>query len=218
MHNNIFEPAIKNIDKIVKLLEKQYPSALYPTLGHKDAFELLVATILAAQSTDRLVNTVTPGLFKKYKGPGDFSNADPEILEKDIRSTGFFRNKTKNIIGASQEIVNNFAGRVPGNMRDLLSLPGVGRKTANVVLGSCFGKQVIVVDTHMKRISHHIGLTTNTNPDKIESDLIKIVPEKEQTLFSHRIVAHGRSICIARRPHCYECTILKYCKYGQEYI
>jgi len=186
------------------------------TLQHKNAFKLLVATILAAQSTDKLVNTVTPGLFKKYKGPGDFAGADPEVLGEDIRSTGFFRNKAKNIIGASRKILESFGGRVPDNMEDLLTLPGVGRKTANVVLGEIFGKQVIVVDTHMKRISHHIGLTTSTDPDRIESDLLKIVPKNKRTFFSHRILAHGRSICIARRPRCHDCPILKYCRYGQE--
>ena len=216
MDENIFAPAIKNINKIILLLERQYPEVIASSLKHKDAFQLLVSTILAAQSTDKLVNTVTPGLFKKYKNPLDFAHANPEELEQDIKSTGFFRNKTKSIIGASQEIVKSFNGKVPGNMKDMVSLPGVGRKTANVVLGDCFGKPAIIVDTHMKRISHHIGLTNNTDPDKIESDLVKIIPEKKQTLFSHKIVAHGRTICIARRPKCAICPILKYCRYGQE--
>ena len=216
MSTGIFSPAVKNIDKIVLLLEKQYPGALETSLGHRDAFQLLVATILAAQSTDKLVNKVTPGLFKKYKTVYDFTDADPEELEQDIRTTGFFRNKTKNIMGAANGLINNFDGKVPGNMKDLVSLPGVGRKTANVVLGDCFRKAVIIVDTHMKRISYHIGLTLNTNPDKIEFDLKKIVPDAKQTVFSHKIVAHGRNICIARRPKCTICPILKYCRYGQE--
>ena len=216
MSTGIFSPAIKNIDKIILLLKKQYPGALETSLGHRDAFQLLVATILAAQSTDKLVNKVTPGLFKKYKTIHDFSDADPDELEQDIRTTGFFRNKAKNIMGASRALAKNFNGEVPGNMEDLVSLPGVGRKTANVVLGDCFKKPVIIVDTHMKRISHHIGLTLNTNPDKIEFDLKKIIPEAKQTVFSHKIVAHGRSICIARRPKCTLCPILKYCRYGQE--
>ena len=216
MNTGIFSPAVKNIDKIILLLKKQYPGALATSLGHRDAFQLIVATILAAQSTDKLVNTVTPGLFKKYKGPSGFVNADQDELEQDIRPTGFFRNKTKNIMGASRELIKNFDGKVPGNMEDLVSLPGVGRKTANVVLGDCFGKPAIIVDTHMKRISHHIGLTVNTNPDKIEIDLKKIIPEAKQTVFSHKIVAHGRNICIARRPKCIICPILKYCRYGQE--
>ena len=216
MSMGIFSTAIKNIDKIIKLLEKQYPDALHSTLKHRDAFQLLVSTILAAQSTDKLVNTVTPGLFKKHRSVMDFADADPETLEKDIRQTGFFRNKTKNIIGAAREVVSTYKGKVPDNMEDLLTLPGVGRKTANVVLGDCFDEQVIVVDTHMKRISHHIGLTVNTNPDKIEFDLKKIVPDAMQTVFSHKIVAHGRSICVARRPKCDICPILKYCRYGQE--
>jgi len=216
MNTGIFSPAVKNIDKIVLLLEKQYPGALETSLGHRDAFQLLVATILAAQSTDKLVNKVTPGLFKKYKTIHDFADADHGELEQDIRTTGFFRNKTKNIMGAANGLIDNFDGEVPGNMKDLVSLPGVGRKTANVVLGDCFGKAVIIVDTHMKRISHHIGLTLNTNPDKIEFDLKKIVPDAKQTVFSHKIVAHGRNICIARRPKCAICPILKYCRYGQE--
>lgn len=216
MSTGIFSPAVKNIDKIIILLEKQYPDALETSLGHRDAFQLLVATILAAQSTDKLVNKVTPGLFRKYKTIHDFADADPEELEQDIRTTGFFRNKTKNIMGAARALVKDFNGEVPGNMEDLVSLPGVGRKTANVVLGDCFKKPVIIVDTHMKRISHHIGLTLNTNPDKIEFDLKKIVPDAKQTVFSHKIVAHGRSICIARRPKCIICPILKYCRYGQE--
>ena len=214
--NNIFKPAIENIDRIVKTLEDTYPDALRSTLDHKDAFQLLVSTILAAQSTDKLVNTITPDLFEKYKGPQDFADADSGVMEQDIRKTGFFRNKTKSIMGAAREIVESFEGSVPGNMKDLLTLPGVGRKTANVVLGECFGKQVIVVDTHMKRISRHIGLTDNTDPDKIESDLAGIIPEKARTSFSHKIVRHGRTICIARRPKCSECPILKYCRYGQE--
>ena len=216
MSTGVFSPAVKNIDKIILLLEKQYPGALETSLGHRDSFQLLVATILAAQSTDKLVNKVTPGLFKKYKTVHDFADADHGELEQDIRTTGFFRNKTKNIMGAANGLINNFDGEVPGNMKDLVSLPGVGRKTANVVLGDCFRKAVIIVDTHMKRISHHIGLTLNTNPDKIEFDLKKIVPDAKQTVFSHKIVAHGRSICIARRPKCTICPILKYCRYGQE--
>lgn len=210
--------AVKNIDKIIMIFEDLYPDSMHCTLKHKDAFELLVSTILSAQSTDRLVNTVTPGLFEKYKNVEDFAGADPKVLEKDIRSTGFFRNKAKNIIGASIKILNSFKGRVPDNMNALLTLPGVGRKTANVVLGECYGKQVIIVDTHMKRISHHIGLTDNTDPDKIESDLISIIPEDKRTVFSHMILAHGRAICIARRPGCSDCPILKYCIYGQKNI
>jgi len=216
MVKDLFRPALDNVDKIIALLEREYPDATHSTLDHKDAFQLLVATILAAQSTDKLVNTITPGLFEKYKGPRDFAGADPRVLEDDIRQTGFFRNKTKSIIGAAREIVKSFGGKVPGNMEDLLTLPGVGRKTANVVLGECFAKEVIVVDTHMKRISRHIGLTDNTDPDRIESDLVKLIPEGKRTSFSHKIVQHGRTICIARRPRCNECPILRYCRYGQE--
>jgi len=206
--------AVKNIDNIIALLQDLYPDSIHCTLKHKDAFELLVSTILSAQSTDKLVNTITPGLFKKYKGPVDFASTDPGVLETDIKSTGFFRNKAKSIIGASREILKSFNGRVPDNMKDLLALPGVGRKTANVVLGESFGKQVIIVDTHMKRISHHMGLTASTDPDRIESDLLEIIPENTRTNFSHMILAHGRAICIARRPRCHDCPISKYCMYG----
>ncbi len=214
--NNIFLPAIKNIDRIIDLLEENYPDAVSTSLKHVDPFQLLVATILSAQSTDKLVNTVTPGLFKKYRRPEDFASINPATLENEIRSTGFFRNKAKSIVGASREIVNTFGGKIPENIDDLVKLPGVGRKTANVVLGNCFGKQVIIVDTHVKRISRLIGLTNNTDPDKIEYDLAKIIPEDKQTSFSHRIIEHGRNICIARRPMCQICPILKYCRYGQE--
>jgi len=216
MVDSLFKPAKDNINKIIEALEKQYPYTAHSTLKHENTFQLLVSTMLAAQSTDKIVNTISPELFGKYKGPEDFASADPKVMEKDIRQTGFFRNKTKSIMGAAREILKNFEGKVPSTMEELLTLPGVGRKTANVVLGERFGKQVIVVDTHMKRISHHIGLTNNADPDKIEFDLSKIIPDEKQTSFSHKIVQHGRTVCIARRPRCNECTILKYCRYGQK--
>jgi len=214
--NKIFKPAVDNIENIVELLFAHYPDATRSTLINSNAFQLLIATILAAQSTDKMVNTITPGLFKKYKDPEAFASADPGTLEQDIKKTGFFRNKAKSIMGASAVIAKDFGGKVPQNMEGLITLPGVGRKTANVVLGEYFDKQVIVVDTHMKRISNLIGLTVNTNPDKIEKDLAAIVPNDKQTGFSHRIVEHGRTICIARRPDCSQCPILRYCRYGLE--
>jgi endonuclease-3 len=205
--------AIKNINEIIRLLNKTYPQALTTTLNFKNPFELLVSTILAAQSTDKLVNKVTPILFQKYKNPKDFANADLLELQDDIRQTGFFRNKAIAIIKCSKDIIENFNGKVPDNIDDLVNLYGVGRKTANVVLANAFGKQGIIVDTHMLRISKLIGLTVNINPDKVEFDLKKIVPEENWTNFSHKIVEHGRSICIARRPKCEICPISDYCRY-----
>jgi endonuclease III len=205
--------AIKNINEIIRLLNKTYPQALTTTLNFKNPFELLVSTILAAQSTDKLVNKVTPILFQKYKNPKDFANADLLELQDDIRQTGFFRNKAIAIIKCSKDIIENFNGKVPDNIDDLVNLYGVGRKTANVVLANAFGKQSIIVDTHMLRISKLIGLTVNINPDKVEFDLKKIVPEENWTNFSHKIVEHGRSICIARRPKCEICPISDYCRY-----
>jgi endonuclease III len=205
--------AIKNIDAIIRLLNKTYPLALTTTLQFKNPFELLISTILAAQSTDKLVNKITPILFQKYKRPHDFANANLPELQEDIRQTGFFRNKAIAIIKCSKDIIENFEGKVPDNIDDLVNLYGVGRKTANVVLANAFGKQAIIVDTHMLRISKLIGLTINTNPDKVEFDLKKIVPEENWTNFSHKIVEHGRSICIARRPKCEICPISDYCRY-----
>ncbi|MHB1376827.1 MAG: endonuclease III [Candidatus Humimicrobiaceae bacterium] len=205
--------AIKNINEIIGLLNKTYPQALTTTLNFKNPFELLISTILAAQSTDKLVNKVTPILFQKYKSPQEFANADLLELQDDIRQTGFFRNKSIAIIKCSKDIIEKFDGKVPDSIDDLVNLYGVGRKTANVVMANAFGKQGIIVDTHMLRISKLIGLTVNNNPDKVESDLKKIVPEENWTNFSHKIVEHGRSICIARRPKCEICPISDYCRY-----
>ena len=184
----LYKPAVKNINKILDLLHRDYPEATKTSLQHKDAFQLLVATILSAQSTDKLVNKLTPGLFRKYKKPEDFIKVDLLELEKDIRSTGFFRNKSKNIIACARDIVTRFNSRVPDNMDDLNSLAGVGRKTANVILANIYGKQAIIVDTHVGRVSQRLGLTINKDPVKIEFDLMKIVPENEWTSYSHRII------------------------------
>jgi len=205
--------AVKNIEEIISLLNKTYPQALTTSLNFKNPFELLISTILAAQCTDKLVNKVTPVLFQKYKSPQDFANADLLELQDDIRQTGFFRNKSISIIKCSKDIIEKFEGKVPESIEDLVKLHGVGRKTANVVIANAFGKQSIVVDTHMLRISKLLGLTVNNNPDKVESDLSKIVPLGSWTNFSHKIVEHGRSICIARRPKCEICPISDYCRY-----
>ena len=213
---NLFKPAVKNINKILNILNEDYPDATKTSLQHKDAFQLLIATILSAQSTDKLVNKLTPVLFKKYKKPEDFATADLFKLEEDIKSTGFFRNKAKNIIACSKDIVNKFNSKVPGSIKELTTLAGVGRKTANVVLSNVYGKQAIIVDTHVQRISQRLGLTNNSDPTKIEFDLMKIIPEDKWTSFSHQIIAHGRTICDAKKPKCSICRLLPYCRYGQE--
>ncbi len=214
---SIYEPAIKNITRILEILSKDYPDATRTTLRHKDAFQLLIATILSAQSTDKLVNKVTPELFKKYKKPEDFANVNIFELEEDIRSTGFYHNKAKNIIACSKDIISRFNSKVPDNMDELTSLAGVGRKTANVVLSNIYDRQAIIVDTHVQRITQRLGLTANSDPVKIEFDVMKIVPENRWTSFSHEIIAHGRAICDAKKPKCSICNLLRFCKYGQEH-
>jgi endonuclease-3 len=173
----------------------------------------MVATILAAQSTDKQVNKITPFLFEKYKSSADFANADLLELQKDIKSTGFFRNKAIALKQCAKDLIEKYEGKVPDNIEDLIKLHGVGRKTANVVIANAFGKQAIIVDTHMLRISNLIGLTVNNDPTKVEVDLQKIIPDKLWTDFSHKIIYHGRSICIARRPKCEICPISEYCRY-----
>ncbi len=215
-YRSLYEPAVKNVDKILYILGQEYPDVTGTSLRHKNAFQLLIATILSAQSTDKLVNKVTPQLFNKYRTPRDFAAADIIQLQEDIRSTGFYRNKSKNIINCSNDIVTRFGGSVPDNIGDLTSLHGVGRKTANVVLSNIFGSQAIIVDTHVNRISNRLGLTINSDPVKIEFDLMKIIPGESWSIYSHRIIALGRTICIARKPKCPICRLLKYCRYGQE--
>ncbi|MBM3708178.1 MAG: endonuclease III [Actinobacteria bacterium] len=215
-HYEVYKPAINNISRILKILDEYYPQSTHTSLEHKNAFQLLVATILSAQSTDKLVNRLTPELFKKYKKPKDFANASLFELENDIRSTGFFHNKAKNIIACSKGIVERFNSKIPDNINDLITLAGVGRKTANVVLANVYGRAAIIVDTHVHRITQRIGLTVNTNPDKIEYDVMKIIPENCWTAFSHQIIAHGRAICDAKKPKCPICRLLPYCRFGQE--
>jgi len=195
-------------------------SNLYPDAGcsldFTDPLELLVATQLAAQCTDVRVNIVTKDLFKKYRTAEDYAGADLSELEEDIKSTGFFRNKARNIKECCLKLLKDYGGQVPDNMGDLLSLPGVGRKTANVLLSTIFNKPGVIVDTHCTRLAGRIGLTTSENPGIIEKDLMKILPRKEWANFSHYLVYHGREICQARKPKCEICSILPYCDYGRK--
>ena len=199
------------IAEILRRLDQLYPNVTC-ALTHTSAWELLVATILSAQSTDVNVNRVTPELFRKYPTVQAFAALTPEQLEPDVRSTGFFRNKSKSVVGAAKKIVTDFGGQVPDDMEKLLTLPGVARKTANVVLGSWFKKaEGVVVDTHVHRISRRLELTTNDDPQKIEQDLMRIIPRQKWILFSHQIIWHGRKLCIARKPKCVECALENLC-------
>ncbi|HUA15033.1 MAG TPA: endonuclease III [Verrucomicrobiae bacterium] len=196
---------------ILKRLDQLYPGVTC-ALHHSSAWELLVATILSAQSTDVNVNRVTPELFRKYPTVEAFAALTPEQLEPDVRSTGFFRNKSKSVVGAARKIVDEFGGQVPDEMDKLLTLPGVARKTANVVLGTWFKKaEGVVVDTHVHRISRRLELTTQNDPQKIEQDLMKVIPRDKWILFSHQIIWHGRTLCYARKPRCAECALEKLC-------
>ncbi|MCO6511609.1 MAG: endonuclease III [Aridibacter famidurans] len=201
----------KQAKTVIRRLDKEYPDA-HCALNHTSAFELLIATILSAQCTDERVNIVTEDLFRKYGGPKDYLEVEEEELQEDIRSTGFFRNKAKNIRGACQKIIDDFDGEVPQNMDDLLTLPGVARKTANVVLGNAFGiASGVVVDTHVKRLSYRIGLTDEKTPEKIEKDLMELVPKKHWVMFSHWLIYHGRRVCNARKPDCENCVLNDIC-------
>ena len=199
------------VHKILAKLDEAYPAATC-ALRHDNPFQLLVATILSAQCTDERVNMVTPSLFAKYPDPKAFAYANPKDIENEIRSTGFYRNKTKSILGASKKIVEEFQGHVPKTMEELLTLPGVARKTANVVLGCAFGiASGIVVDTHVQRLSGRLDLSRNTDPKKIELDLMQVIPQDRWILFSHQLIWHGRRICQARKPKCIECTLEPLC-------
>jgi len=199
---------------VVAMLRKEYPDSKC-ALDFADPLELLVATILSAQCTDVRVNLVTRDLFRKYRTASDYAEADPVVFEGEIRSTGFFRSKTKSILAASREILERHGGKVPKSLEELTSLPGVGRKTANVVLGNAFGIPGIAVDTHVKRVAARLGLTEDEDPDKIEQDLCAVVPRKEWTIFSHRMIEHGRRVCHARKPECGRCVLLRVCVYGE---
>ena len=202
---------LARVNRILSGLQKTYPDA-HCELNHSNPLELLVATILSAQCTDKRVNVVTADLFKKYRAPADYAKADPVELEQDIKTTGFYRNKTKNIQACCRKLVERHAGQVPQTMEELTHLDGVGRKTANVVLGNAFGKnEGIVVDTHVARLSHRLGLTRQNDPEKIEQELMRLVPREQWTLFSHWLIWHGRRRCSARSPDCPNCELRKLC-------
>ena len=197
--------------KIIAALKRAYPDAKC-ALNHSNAFELLIATILSAQCTDARVNIVTADLFRKYRKPEDYLKISPTTLQKEIRTTGFFRNKAKSIQGTAKMLSEKFAGRVPQTMEEMLELPGVARKTANVVLGNAFGiSSGVVVDTHVSRLSHRLGLSKQKQAEKIEKDLIELVPKKDWVIFPHLLIFHGRNICKARNPQCDACVIEKFC-------
>lgn len=197
-------------NEIIRLLKKEYPENKI-ALESENPLDLLVATILSAQCTDERVNKVTPILFKKYRTAGDYANAKPNVFEQEIKSTGFYKNKTKSIIACCKELANKYNGKVPDNIEDLTKLPGVGRKTANVVLGNAYGIPGIVVDTHAKRVSFRLGLTKNTDPEKIEFDLMKIIPKQDWIHFSNALIYHGRRVCDARKPKCDICALMGIC-------
>jgi endonuclease III len=202
--------AAERIKKIYPIFKKAYPDARV-SLDFKTPLELLISTILAAQCTDVRVNIVAKDLYKKYRSAKDWAAADVSEIENDIRSTGFYRNKAKAIKATAQKIIDKFGGEVPKTMKELLTLPGVGRKTANVLLGNAYGIPGMVTDTHVIRLSRRIGLSENSEPVKLEFDLMEIVPKKNWTLFSHLLVFHGRAICMARKPNCEKCPIANYC-------
>jgi endonuclease III len=201
----------KRVAAILAKLDEAYPNATCE-LKYENAFQLLVSTILSAQCTDVRVNQVTATLYKKYTNPEAFAHANPKELEQEIRPTGFFRNKTKSVMGASKSILEKFGGQVPRTMEEILTLPGVARKTANVVLGTAFGiASGIAVDTHVQRLSNRLDLTRNEDPKKIEQDLMQIIPREKWIQFSHQLIWHGRRVCAARKPKCAECNLEKLC-------
>ncbi|HSB07762.1 MAG TPA: endonuclease III [Thermodesulfobacteriota bacterium] len=203
----------KRVREIIKILSKETPDARI-ALKFSNPLELLIATILSAQCTDVKVNQVTKDLFKKYHTAKDYAEAHLEEFQEDIRPTGFYRNKAKSIQKCCQELATRFGGKIPQTLEELVTLPGVGRKTANVILGNAFGISGIAVDTHVQRVSQRIGLTKNNDPVKIEFDLMEVVPKEEWTHFSNLLIWHGRKICVARKPLCEVCPIRKLCDYG----
>jgi endonuclease III len=199
------------VEETIARLKSAYPEAR-TALDWSNPLELLVATILSAQTTDVRVNAVTPNLFAKYPTAADYAGADPTELEEDIRPTGFFRNKAKSLRGMARALADDHGGEVPRTMDELVALPGVGRKTANVVLGNAFGiDEGVVVDTHVRRLSNRLGFTTQNDPEKIERDLMQTVPKRERTVFSHLLILHGRSVCKARKPACVDCVVNDLC-------
>ena len=209
------ESNMKRVKEIIKILSKEIPDSRI-ALKFSNPLELLIATILSAQCTDVKVNQVTEGLFKKYRSARDYAEADLAEFEEDIRPTGFYRNKAKSILKCCQELLARFGGKVPETLEELVRLPGVGRKTANVILGNAFEIPGIVVDTHVHRLSQRIGLTKKDDPIKIELDLMQIVPKEEWTHFSNLLIWHGRRTCVARKPLCEQCSIRKWCDYGSK--
>ena len=209
------ESNMKRVKEIIKILSKEIPDSRI-ALKFSNPLELLIATILSAQCTDVKVNQVTEGLFKKYRSARDYAEADLAEFEEDIRPTGFYRNKAKSILKCCQELLPRFGGKVPETLEELVRLPGVGRKTANVILGNAFEIPGIVVDTHVHRLSQRIGLTKKDDPIKIELDLMQIVPKEEWTHFSNLLIWHGRRTCVARKPLCEQCSIRKWCDYGSK--
>ena len=201
----------QRVAQILRGLDQMYPNVTC-ALTHRNPWELLVATILSAQCTDKRVNEVTPGLFAKYPTPADFAAVRPEVLAQDIRSTGFFNNKAKSVVGAAKKVMTEFGGKVPKTIEELLTVPGAARKTANVVLGTAYGiASGVVVDTHVTRVSRRLDLTKQTDPVKIERDLVKIIPQEKWILFSHQIIHHGRALCVARKPRCVDCLLEPIC-------
>jgi len=211
------KPAVKAdfVKQIIRRLEKAHPDAKLD-LDFSNPLELLIALILAAQARDDLVNQVTVGLFKTYRTAEEYARVPLEKLQEELRKINFYRNKARSIHNCCSEIVKRFNGRVPDRLEDLLTLPGVGRKTANIVLGNAFGQQTIGVDTHVMRLSQRLGLTKNTNPDKIEFDLTLVVPAKQRVRFCHLLQYHGRRVCLAQKPRCPKCIILKLCPYSDK--
>lgn len=206
-----FAPAKVRAPEIFRRLYAEYPDAAC-ALDHRNPYELLVATILSAQCTDKRVNIVTPALFAKYPSPAAMSEANPEELQEMIKSTGFFRNKTKSLLGMSSRVTSQYGGEIPSTMDQLVKLPGVGRKTANVVLGNAFHiDEGVVVDTHVSRLSQRLQLSMATDPVKIEQDLMALFPRSEWTMLSHLLISHGREVCIARRPLCERCVVNDLC-------
>jgi endonuclease-3 len=196
--------------KVLNILEKEYPDARV-TLHFKDPLQLLIATILAAQCTDERVNLVTKDLFKKYHQAADFAGADLRTLEDEIRPTGFYHNKAKSILGCCEMLVKKFHGQVPQRLEDLTPLPGVGRKTANIILGNAYGQQAIAVDTHVKRVTHRLAWAKSDDPDKIEFELMEVIPRERWTMACHQLVFHGRKVCRAQQPQCPTCPVVKFC-------
>lgn len=215
MSKETLEQKKERVIRVIEVLKKEYPDARC-TLDYNTPHQLLVAAILAAQCTDERVNQVTPALFVKYPDVQSFAEADQSRLEEEIKSTGFFRNKAKAIIESARQIMSNYGGQVPDTLEELTQLSGVGRKTANLIIGDAYGKPAVVVDTHVKRVSNRLGFTEHKDPTKIEFDLRDMLPEEDSTNFNHLLVAHGRAICKAPTPRCEICPILNLCPYGQE--